>query len=201
MPGPSPSDGRTSRRRFLYGAAALVALAGAAGWFRRLHGTGAPAAPGPGVAPPATLAPVVAFLGTLFGRELSAVDRTELSDRVAFATAATPGLGTDYDFLARHLDRFGEEAGAAGFLAASPAQREAVVERIMSIGPPSVFERVWAHLVHSRKRYYHMRFETVPQLAWLYRHSGVPWRARGYARWPGIPGEWREYTRTGAPYP
>jgi len=187
---------RISRRRFLYGTGAAVALAGVAAWIRRFGSE-------PGLPPSGTtaLTPVVVFLGVLFGHELSDADRNELSDRLAFTVSATPALGADYQVLGRQLDRLVEEGGGASFLRASPAQRETVVDRLMRIAPPSLLERLWAHVVHSRKQYYRMRFETVPQLAWLYRHSGVAWRARGYTRWQGIPGDWREYTRPGAPYP
>jgi hypothetical protein len=46
-----------------------------------------------------------------------------------------------------------------------------------------------------------MRGSTIPSLEWLYRHSAAAWRARGYTRWPGIPGDWRETLVAGAPYP
>ncbi|HEY3785399.1 MAG TPA: twin-arginine translocation signal domain-containing protein [Steroidobacteraceae bacterium] len=193
----TPDPKVISRRRFLYGAGALVALVAVVGWLKK---SARHSAPGPsGTA--AALAPAVAFLGALFGRELSDADRTELTDRLAFAVRVTPGLSADYEVLARQLDRLARDSGGGQFLKASSAQREAIIDRIMRIEPPSLAERAWAHFVRTRKRYYHMRFETVPQLAWLYRHSGVPWRARGYARWQGIPGDWREYTRAGAPYP
>jgi hypothetical protein len=42
-----------------------------------------------------------------------------------------------------------------------------------------------------------MRSTTVPDIVWLYRYSGAPWRARGYERWPGIPGDWHEYLTAG----
>jgi len=187
---------RLSRRRFLYGTGAAVALAGVVAWIRRFR-----IAPGLPQSDTAALTPVVVFLSVLFGHELSDADRSELSDRLAFAVRATPTLGADYQVLARQLDRLAEEVGGASFLKASSAQRATVVDRLMRIARPSWLERLWAHVVHSRKQYYRMRFETVLQLAWLYRHSGVAWRARGYTRWQGISGDWREYTRPGAPYP
>ncbi|HZO24247.1 MAG TPA: twin-arginine translocation signal domain-containing protein [Steroidobacteraceae bacterium] len=190
-----------SRRRFLAGAATLVVLVGAASWLRRSwrQPTARRLSSTERVTP--ALARVVVFLGALFGRELSEADQRDLSDRLAFAVAAEPRLAEDYEVLAAHLDRFGRKAGATEFLTASDAQRETVIDHVMRIGPPSLVERAWSHLVRSRKLYYQMRFETIPQLQWLYRHSGVPWRARGYTRWQGIPGDWREYTRAGPPYP
>ena len=32
-----------------------------------------------------------------------------------------------------------------------------------------------------------MRVSTSRHLIRIYRHSGVPWRHRGYATWPGVP--------------
>src|SRR5581483_2675717 len=87
-PSSGPLNTRLSRRRFLYGTGAAVALAGVVAWIRRFR-----IAPGLPQSDTAALTPVVVFLSVLFGHELSDADRSELSDRLAFAVRATPTLG------------------------------------------------------------------------------------------------------------
>jgi hypothetical protein len=144
-----------------------------------------------------TLDTVITFIGALFGRVLSDTDRTELRERLAETLSQEPGRAQDYTVLAQQLDRLARDAGAAGFVKANTAQRGSIVDQIMHIDPGTMWSRILAHLTPGRGRYYRIRSTTVPDLVWLYRYSGVPWRARGYERWPGIPGDWHEYLTPG----
>jgi hypothetical protein len=144
-----------------------------------------------------TLDTVITFIGALFGRALSDTDSAELRERLAETLSQQPGRAQDYSVLAQQLDRLARDAGAAGFIMANTAQRGGIVDQIMHIDPGATWSRILAHLSPGRRQYYRMRSTTVPDLVWLYRYSGVPWRARGYDRWPGIPGDWHEYLTAG----
>ena len=139
-----------------------------------------------------TLDTVITFIGAL-----SDTDSAELRERLAETLSQQPGRAQDYSVLAQQLDRLARDAGAAGFIMANTAQRGGIVDQIMHIDPGATWSRILAHLSPGRRQYYRMRSTTVPDLVWLYRYSGVPWRARGYDRWPGIPGDWHEYLTAG----
>jgi hypothetical protein len=143
---------------------------------------------------------LLAFLGTLFGRELTAEDRADLGERLALL-AAEPALAYDCAVLSHHLDRLAHDEGAQSFASCAADGRERVVERLMAIDPRSPRARVLEKLAVGMRDFYRMRSSTIPSLEWLYRHSAAAWRARGYTRWPGIPGDWRETLVPGAPYP
>jgi hypothetical protein len=102
--------------------------------------------------------------------------------------------------VSRELDRLAHSFGSNSFAATDDARRTAIVLQIMQIDPASLRARLLAHLSPERYQRYRARL-MLPALTWLYRHSGVPWRARGYTRWPGIPGSWREYLKPGNAYP
>ena len=145
----------------------------------------------------ATLDTVVTFIGALFGHTLSDTDSAELRERLTETLAQEPGRAQDYAVLAHELDHLARATGAGGFVMANSAQRSSIVDEIMHIDPGTPWSRILAHLTPGRRQYYRMRSTTVPDLVWLYRYSGVPWRARGYERWPGIPGDWHEYLTAG----
>jgi hypothetical protein len=144
---------------------------------------------------------MLAFLGALFGRDLSSLDSADLSDRLDELFTAGGPLLHDAVVLARRLDEGARRQGASGFESCNEAQKERIVEQIMSINPRSLRARVLSHLSRDQRDRYRMRWSIVPQLVWLYRHSAAAWRARGYTRWPGIAGDWHEVLVPGAPYP
>ncbi len=159
-----------------------------------------------GIVPPVAdtkkvLNTTVAFMGTLFGRQLTADDQTELLDRLVYATQRDPSRREYYDLLWQYLNRRARSAGFANFEAADSAGRTAIVDRIMRSDVSPLLSRLLAVVSADRHQLRRIRLAVIPQLAWLYRHSGVPWRARGYTRWPGIPGDWHEYLAAGRPYP
>ncbi len=144
---------------------------------------------------------VVDFLGALFGRTLTLLDRQELNDRLSFAATVEEDLGKQFSVLAAYLDSCAGAAGASSFRLGRPEQRFTIIDDLMNIDTAALASRILWRISPSERALRRMRDVTIPRLALLYRSSGVPWRARGYVRWPGMPGAWDEYTRAGAPYP
>ncbi len=143
---------------------------------------------------------LLAFTGALMGRNLSEPDRADLSDRLQlFMSDET--LRHDCSVLARHLDDLARKQRAMAFASCSPSQQERIVEQVVLIDPLSMWARVLQRLSRNQRDFYRMRWSTVTMLAWIYRHSPAAWRARGYTRWPGVAGDWRETLAPGAPYP
>jgi hypothetical protein len=191
-----PSPTLTRRRTFILGGlgAAALAFAGLA-WLPRKAALGnSPLEQ--------TIATLLAFTGALFGRDLAehAEDAADLADRLATFASADP-LRRECAVLAHYLDELAAKQGAASFSSCSGAQQQTIVDRIMSIGPKSLRTRVLSRVSPGMHEHYWMRWSTVPMLAWMYRHSAAAWRTRGYARWPGIAGDWHEVLSPGPPYP
>jgi hypothetical protein len=143
------------------------------------------------------LSTLCVFLGALFGRELDETDRKELTGRLEFAVQHDSGWREEYDWLASHLDRMSRQAGYTSFVDADAPAREGIVAEIMGYSASSRRARLLALVSEDERRLRRMRRSTLNQLTWLYRHSGVPWRARGYTSWPGTPGSLYEYTKPG----
>lgn len=143
---------------------------------------------------------MIAFMGALFGRDLTSLDAADLSDRLDELFAGGTLLHEAL-VLAQQLDERARSRGASGFESCNPPQKEGIVDQIMSIDPKSLRARVWSRVSRHQRDWYRMRWSIVPQLAWLYRHSAAAWRARGYTRWPGVAGDWHEILAPGAPYP
>jgi hypothetical protein len=143
----------------------------------------------------------IAFMGALYGRNLSQSDVADLSDRLDFRIANDEDFPRDCEVLVQHLDAMAGRLGAATFRACDDSQRDSIVQRIMTINNRSLVSRLLAHLSSSQYQYYRIRWWTVAQLTWIYRQSAAAWRARGYTRWPGIPGDWHDVLAPGAPYP
>ena len=185
------------RRAFIGGSLAAL-VAGVLGW-RWLSG-GRRATPPAGQGSAEARATLLGFLGALFGRELSAPDAEDLSQRLDLF-ASNEALRRDCETLVLHLDELAATQGASRFNACSPPQRERIVGQIMRIDPKTFRARLLSKFFAGRRDFYRMRWSAVPSLAWLYRHSAAAWRARGYTRWPGVPGDWHEIVAPGPPYP
>lgn len=136
---------------------------------------------------------MVAFLGTFFDRDFSEEDRLELIDRLSFAMNTDAAVVADYRLLAKHANRLAVAEGARSLLLASEVQRRAAIAHLAEFDPYSLVSRLMSRMSERYLAYSRIRANIIPSAAWLYRHSGVPWRARGYRRWPGIPGAWTEY--------
>ena len=156
----------------------------------------APAGLGPG----ATLT-VLVFIGALFGRDLSAQDIDDLSERLGYRLSADATFTHECAVLVQYLESLAREQGAATFISCSDVQKEAIVQQVSKVSSKSLGSRLLSRVSRTARDYYRMRQSTVWQLSWLYRQSGAAWRARGYRRWPGIPGDWREILAPGSPYP
>jgi hypothetical protein len=191
-----------SRRRVLIIGGGLGGFTLALGWgWLGLRAGGGHQAHVPTDITPAAKMTVLAFIGALFGRHLSEQDLAELSDRLSFRLSSDATFTDECTVLVQYLDRFASEQGASTFRSCSDFQKESTVQRIVSIDSKSVMSKVLRRLSTSQRNYYRMRWSTLWQLSWLYSQSGAARRARGYARWPGIPGDWREILLPGPAYP
>ena len=188
-----------SRRRLLLSAGFGVALAcGAAGWGTRArHDLVLRAAGDAG----AVRRILVAFIGALFGRTLTAQDADDLSARLNDLQTLDTALNHDCMVLAQYLEALARNRGAQGFEESSASQQQSIVDDIMRIDVKTYSARLLSRLSRSHRDYYRMRWSAVPQLAWIYRHSPAAWRARGYLRWPGVRGDWHDVLVPGASYP
>ena len=191
-----------SRRRLLIagGVFGVALTAVDLGWVRPRQRVGQVKDRAIGIAPDAKLT-VVAFIGALHGRDLSADDIAELSDRLTFRLSSDTAFTDECAVLAQNLDEFASERGTATFRSCNDVQKDSIVQRIMTIDATSLVSKLLRRLSTSERNYYRMRWSTIYQLSWIYKQSGSAWRARGYRRWPGIPGDWREVLVPGAPYP
>lgn len=147
-----------------------------------------------------TLATLLAFTGALFGRDLAEHPESaaDLSDRIDTFASTLP---RDCAVLAHYLDELAARRGAKAFTSCSGSQKDSIVAEVMAIDVKSFRARVLSRVSPGMREHYRMRWSTVPLLAWMYRHSASAWRTRGYSRWPGIAGDWRETLSPGVPYP
>jgi hypothetical protein len=143
---------------------------------------------------------VLAFIGALFGTELVGDDLTDLSDRLSYRLTSDAVFRDECTVLMQYLDSLAREHRAVGFSSCDGMRKESIVNQIMTINYNSVLARFQSRVSNYQHNYYRMRSSTVWKLAWLYRNSAAAWRRRGYRRWPGVPGDWREILAPGAPY-
>ncbi|MEP6546170.1 MAG: hypothetical protein ABJD53_01790 [Gammaproteobacteria bacterium] len=143
---------------------------------------------------------LLAFIATLFGHEITAPEREDLSDRLAPLLAA-PEFGPNCRALAAHLEVLTQRIHGHEFQSCTRTQRESVVRQVMQIDYRSLLARLLDHLSPMQHTLHRIRWSAVEQLMWMYRNSSMPWRRRGYARWPGVAGDWREMLVPGRGYP
>jgi hypothetical protein len=189
-----------SRRRLLAAGAAGVCLAflGFRVLAPRLRGRSTPQSAGE--LSPEAQATILAFVGALFGTDLVGGDLSDLSDRLSYRLMSDALFRDECTVLMQHLDSLAREQRAVGFSSCDGVRKESIVKQIMTINYNSVFARFQSRISNFQHNYYRMRSSTVWKLAWLYRNSAAAWRRRGYRRWPGVPGDWREILAPGAPY-
>lgn len=140
---------------------------------------------------------VVTFIGDLHGRPLTDTDTAELRDRLEFSIEAEPSRWLEYRQLIDWLDARCRAQGVGQYGGAGAASRARAITELMAIDPYSRTANALSRVSKRAARVYSLRRDTVHELVWLYNNSGVPWRARGYRRWPGIPGDWREVLAAG----
>jgi hypothetical protein len=191
-----PLPSLTRRRTFILGGlgAAALAFAGLSWRLRKGALSHSPLEQ--------TTATLLAFTGALFGRDPADAGEgvADLSDRIAVLVSSEP-MRREGAVLAHYLDEMAAKQGGTSFRSCTPAQQASIVDGVMSIDTKSFSARLLSHGTPGMRERFRMRSTTVPLLAWLYRHSAAAWRARGYSRWPGIAGDWRETLSPGAPYP
>lgn len=182
-----------SRRRVLLMAAAAAVVAGAAvtglGVVRRRVNTGTPVT----MTDAKALETVVHFIGALFGATLTDVDRTELLAALQYALVLDEVYGVGFRALVGHLNQAARAAGAADFRGTSPVQADTIVGDLMRTDGDSALLAAESVTSVDAHRVRDVVTWVVPKLEVLYRRSGVPWRARGYQRWPGVAGNWTDY--------
>jgi hypothetical protein len=186
-------------RRHIIGFASLAAALAAVGLQSRpspVRGAGNPESDAATVR-----STLLAFIGALFGRVLSPLDAADLSERLVYLLDFNGPLAGDCRALALYLDQLAAEHGSPAFNQSEPVWQALIVDQIMRIDVHSIAARLLTRLSASHRAYYRMRWSAVPQLAWMYRHSPAAWRARGYTRWAGVAGDWREMLHPGASYP
>ena len=181
-----------SRRAFVGGGLALASGAGGVflaeqvsdkGRMRVTHQPGAPS-----IEPPSArvLATLTAYLSACFGRELTEEDRLELWSRMTFAAARNSGWKKEYEKAAEILDSRASAAGAVGYIDAST---DVQVKVLRDLRRPlsGALSGLKLAVSKSDAALERMRVSTSRHLIRIYRHSGVPWRHRGYETWPGVP--------------
>jgi hypothetical protein len=194
--------GRISRRGFLLFAAAGVT--GSAAFlanrrWRSTHGVRHQAANAAGNRLDQSVNDtLVAFLAVFFGVNFDEVDRVDISQRLLFAVERNDGWHADYKNLANFLDAAAEDQGAESFVTGDAEQQLLVVDSLVWSKKARIRNRIRAMISDSGIEFLRMQRSTLPHLFRLYRHSGVPWRHRGYDTWPGAAGEMLAYTRAPA---
>ena len=168
---------------------------------RRLASFHRPGPPDTNPLDPHDLAPVAALTGALFGHRLDRDELLEIGRGLALLAESDGGWRTELAAAGGYADRSARARGAASFADAPDQVRYHLVDSIM--GPPVDSHRSnLLALVSADERDRRLiRSALVPALAQVYRASGPAWRRRGYARWPGVPGDPREYTRPGPATP
>jgi hypothetical protein len=193
---PPPPPPTTQRRTFILAGlgAAVLAVAGLE-WLPRKAAIGNPPRE-------QTVGTLLAFTAALFGHDLTThpEDAADLTDRLANFASVDP-FPRDCAVLEHYLDELAAKRGASSFTACNDSQKDSIVGELMAIDTRSLRARVLSRVSPGMREHYRMRSSTVPLLAWLYRHSAAAWLTRGYSRWPGIAGDWRESLSRGVPYP
>ena len=193
-----PSTPVTQRRTFILGALGAATLGFVGITFKWRQDFATPGEPGDLAQIKVT---VLAFIGAMFGHALVGEDRADMSDRLDLFFDSDAGLRHEGAVLARYLDDQAHTRAATAFVSCNEAQQQEILTQVMTIDPRSLKANILSRLSSSQRDHYRMRWSIVSSLAWMYRHSAAAWRARGYARWPGVAGDWHEVLAPGAPYP
>jgi hypothetical protein len=195
---PHRERGWTRRAFLVLGAAGMAAISTAVSWHRWRNigalrhepGTASTDDPNEHV-----LRTVTEFTAAIFGVTLSDDDRKDLGGRFSYAARKDSGWRNEYRWLSAYLDSLAEDAGLTLFVDVPSEQKEQIMRLALAIDESSRAQRFHAFLRADGKKLMRMRKSTFPHLAYVYQHSGVPWRHRGYKSWPGRPGDRLAYTR------
>lgn len=193
------------RRRALVILAGVLTTAGAALGFpffrrersRRLTSSHRPAPPDASPIAPHHFASVAALTGALFGHRLDPDEMLEIERGLVLLAQTDGGWRKELDAAAGYADRNARAEGAASFADAPDPVRYRLVDTIMTAPVDSRRSNLLALVSADERDRRLTRSALVPALAQVYRASGPAWRRRGYTRWPGVPGDPRDYTRPG----
>ncbi|MGH7710173.1 MAG: hypothetical protein ACREOG_02755 [Gemmatimonadaceae bacterium] len=197
-----------NRRRALASLAAIVAAIGAAfsvpfarrARRRRLNRAHQRAGPDSTPVDSSVVELIALFSGALFGHTLKGQELRDMRANVELVAQTDGGWRPEFALIANFVDRRARAHGAQGFADASDDVRERIVDEIMRPATKSRRSELLALVSEDERTRRFLRSDAVGVLARAYRSSGAAWRRRGYARWPGIPGDPREYTRQGPAY-
>jgi hypothetical protein len=164
---------------------------------RRLAASHRPGPPDPTPPDPEDLASVAALTGALFGHRLDRDEMLEVGRGLALLAESDRGWRTELAAAGRYADRTARARGAATFADAPDPVRYDLIDSIMGTPVDSRRSRLLALFSADERDRRLTRSALIPALAQVYRASGPAWRRRGYTRWPGVPGDPREYTRPG----
>ena len=168
---------------------------------RRLASFHRPGPPDPSPLDPRELASVAALTGALFGNRLDRDEMLEIGRGLALLAESDGGWRTELAAAGGYADRTARARGAASFADAADQVRYDIVDSIMGTPVDSHRSNLLALVSADERGRRLIRSALVPALAQVYRASGPAWRRRGYVRWPGVPGDPREYTRPGPATP
>lgn len=141
-----------------------------------------------------TVATLVSFLGVLYGHRLTELDKRELGERIEFMVSEDAGWRPELTWLAAFLNKHSRIEGFELFRAAESGSQHKILELLFQPvnTNTSRLRAIFSAEERERRR---VHGSTLGRLTELYRTSGVPWRNRGYASWPGVPGDLVEYTQ------
>lgn len=145
-----------------------------------------------------TLNTVAIFLGSYFGLDITVEDRSELVERMEYSARANSIYLAEYKMLQHYLDDMASKNNAGLFTAASVDIKEKIIGEFLEKNINAKSSKIRALFSQAERNHRMLRASTLPHINKLYRHSGVPWRHRGYSSWPGVPGDPYDYTRPGA---
>lgn len=140
----------------------------------------------------------VKFVSIIAGHEFSNVDVSELRSRLQLLVTGNAAWRPLLTWLHGFLNRNCKDRCRTEFNAAPREAQIETVELLRERPLDSPQSKVLAVLSTDESLRRLAIRKTVPKLFRLYRTSGVPWRRRGYASWPGVPGDVTEYTRPGS---
>ena len=146
---------------------------------------------------PAVLEYAALFVGAAYGRQFNEVDNKELLGRLHTLVTQDDAWRPRLSWFSAFLDELAIAANEKSFAELSIDERETVVNGVLAHSIDSRRSKVLAFFSADERVRRLSHRATIPRLQRIYLTSGIPWRARGYSRWPGVPGDAREYTRAG----
>lgn len=137
------------------------------------------------------------FVEIYMGVRFTEQDDAEIGSRLALLTSTNSAWTQPLQWLAKHLDLQAMTIGKVSFVQLASAQQNDIVEELLNGASELGSLRASAMFSAGARQKLMAYKHTIHYLRRLYRMSGIPWRHRGYASWPGIPGDPRAYVEPG----